>query len=117
MAGGRRSNQDSLHAFAYYRARPGQVFHYTEVAEAIKADERLVNAALARAVVKHPEWGIERVGAGQYRYLMTKATAQPEVAKAPPDNSEMFEKVGTTADGTIIVRNESGVLYRLSDMV
>jgi hypothetical protein len=92
------------------------VFHYSEVAEAIKADEKNINAALVRAVAKHPEWGIERVGSGQYRYLVARATAEPEKVQSNP-TGEMFEKVGTTADGTIIVRNESGVLYRLADMV
>ncbi|MGI0133942.1 MAG: hypothetical protein ACREBW_03170 [Candidatus Micrarchaeaceae archaeon] len=113
---GRRNNQGSLNAYAFLRARPGQLFHYSEVAEAIKADPKNTNAALVRAVASHPDWGIERSGSGHYRYLIAKSSAEPAKPSAN-DAGEMFEKVGTTMDGNIIVRNESGVLYRLADMV
>jgi hypothetical protein len=103
-------------AIRYMRANAGIGVHYIDVANAIHAPKTHVNNALVRVVNKHPEMGIRRIGMGQYifkpDYQMNGAEPEPEPKKEEP---MYYEFVGQTQDGTIIVRDENSVLYRLSD--
>jgi hypothetical protein len=60
--------------------------------------------------------GIRRIGMGQYifkpEFQMNTEIPEPEPKKEDP---MYYEYVGQTQDGTIIVRDENSVLYRLSD--
>lgn len=100
---------------AYYRARPGQTIHYKDVAEDIPGSTPAnVNASLSRVVAKHPEYGFERHGAGNYVYLRDKEN-MPKEEKEIPAHKQIFEGVGITKDGSRIVRDENGVLWKLSE--
>jgi hypothetical protein len=97
------------------RANPNVGVHYVDVAVAIHAPKSHVNNALVRLVNKHPEMGIRRIGMGQYIFkpeFQLNGNEPPEPEKANP---MYYEFVGTTQDGTIIVRDEEGILYKLSD--
>lgn len=99
----------------YMRARPGQILLYGDVAADINQPRQNVNNALVRAVKAHPEWGIERRGSGQYVFLPEKQTdTTPEPEKESPTQS-LYEGVGVTKDGTRIVRDTEGVLWKLSE--
>jgi hypothetical protein len=106
----------SQDAIRYMRANANVGVHYVDVATAIHAPKTHVNNALVRVVNKHPEMGIRRIGMGQYifkpEYQMNGAAQEPEITKPTP---MVYEYVGQAKDGTIIVRDEEGVLYKLAE--
>lgn len=106
----------SADAIRYMRANPNIGVHYLDVATAIHAPKTHVNNALVRLVKSHPEIGVRRIGMGQYifktEYQMNGPDPEPEPIKESP---MYYEYIGQAQDGTIIVRDEAGILYRLSD--
>lgn len=113
-----KSSMTSQDAIRYMRANANIGVHYIDVATAIHAPKANVNNALVRVVNRHPEMGIRRIGMGQYIFKPefqlngNEPTAEPEVKEEIP---QMYEFVGQTRDGTIIVRDENSILYRLAE--
>jgi hypothetical protein len=101
----------------HMRAKPGQVMHYSDVAEAIDRDGQNVSTALARMVLVHPEYGVRRVGgdhSGQYIYRpdyveLTNPEAEPE----PTDRLGMvYETIGYV--GRVpLVRDTNGDVWTI----
>lgn len=111
----RTNNETANQTLKYMRNHPGQVYHYSDVAEVLQIDKDSVNAALARCVKTHPEYGIGRLGAGQYQFDPSKQHAPVEQSKGAV--GQMFEAIGQTQSGVIIVRGEDGILRKLGDVL
>jgi hypothetical protein len=123
-----RRNELLYAVMNWLKDRPGQVVFYRDVAQGLRAagvqaGDESVNACLARMHRDH-DWGVSRVGAGAYRFDPAGGTREkhadvvPLNAPPPPPETEgtLFERAGTGRDGTIIVKGESGKLYRLEEL-
>jgi hypothetical protein len=107
-----KQTEQSRKVFAYYRTKAGQLIHYADAAQELGFDKTPVNATLNRAHTRHPEMGIRREGmAGHYVYRSNLVTDPP---KAPERETLLYEKVGLTTEGDIVVRDENGRLYKLA---
>jgi hypothetical protein len=88
------------HVLKFMREHEGVIMHYKDVAEAMhesKADN--TNAALARLVKVHPEYGIRRHGSGQYVYRFVDANKRPvEVEKK--EGPMMYEEAAPRSSVT-----------------
>ena len=105
------SNEVARIVLRYVTEHPGQSLHYRDLSEDLKLDHAAVNAALNRAVTKHPEYGIQRVGAGRFMYRQDWSAAHLE--EAPPKSTDsIYEKVGTIG-GRVILRDENNELWQL----
>jgi hypothetical protein len=105
----------------YLVGRPGSLENYNDIAEAVGADQSAVNAALARAVREHPEYGIRREARGTYVFrpnLVTEthtSSMTASLTSAGMKVGDLLEVVGMGADGTVVVRDEiSKTLYRIA---
>lgn len=109
-----QTSDTSRNAIQYLRANANIGVHYIDVATAIHAPKTNVNNALVRCVNKYPEVGIRRIGMGQYIFKpeYQEPEPEPEPEKIIP---LMYEFVGQAQDGTLIVRDEAGILYKLSE--
>lgn len=127
----------SLRAYNYLKERPGQVLHYMDIAEALNWDPQSVSTTLGRMVRFHPEFGVRRVGneqhgnrTGQYIYrsdlvgledasavLNGQRITEPVTPQEslPDTTPNLYEQVGTTVNGEIIVRDTDGFLWRLAE--
>lgn len=106
-------NQTSLLVMRFMRTKAGQVMHYSDIAIEVGLPGTLVNTALVRAVSKHPEWGIRRMARGEYVFKPELQDIVQDIVQTKV--SQMYESVGQTKDGTIIVRDEEWILYRLAE--
>lgn len=112
----RRNNDATVAVLRYMRGKPGQIIHYSDVAGDLQMDEKNVNAVLARVVSKHPEYGMDRKGSGQYVFDPSKVLVLPKTESTKPTIvGSMYEGVGVTKDGTRIVRDEDGTIWKLSE--
>ena len=110
------NHRRTIDTMRYMRNRPGQIIHYSDVAADVNLTNTQVNSALGYAVAKHPEWGIERRGSGQYVFLPEKQKDSPPDKPAAEDPTQsVYEGVGVTKDGSRIIRDTNGVLWKLSD--
>jgi hypothetical protein len=109
-------SQVTIDTIQYMRANSGIGVHYIDVAVAVHAHKSQVNNALTRIVNKHPEMGIRRLAMGQYIFKPEYQNGEkPVTTPEPVKTYSMYEGIGHTQDGTIIVRDEEGVLYKLSE--
>src|ERR1700722_220089 len=100
----------------YMRSRPGQVEHYSDITLGSGYGPEQggsVSTLLARMVVKHPEYGVVRVGgerSGQYVYRAELALqTQQEPVEAP--SPKLYEVVGFLPDSTtMVVRDDEQVM-------
>lgn len=97
----------------YMRNHAGEVMHYADVAADLSLEESTVNASMARMVLRHPEYGVVREGSGQYVFYKSREGAEPVDVEPERTGPMMYEEVGQTSAGVIIVRDEKGVLYSL----
>jgi hypothetical protein len=88
----------------YMREHPGQDMHFRDVAEAVNADPDNTCTMLARTVQRHPEYGVERVGSGTYRFLPQRITE----LHSKTDNSKLYEVLGFMGDDVMVVRDDGG---------
>ena len=105
----------------YYQERPGHVVHFADAAEELGLKKEVVNAFLARLVLKRPQDGFRRHGSGQYVYVPSLLDAKPEPEPGPeplPEGTyrpgDLFEYVGKFR-GVPIVRGNDDVLWPLGD--
>ncbi len=87
--------------------RPGQQIHYRDIAAALEVGPERVNAALSRWSLQHPEQGITRSAPGTYIYKAERVVLPP-LPPMPPDGpkpGDLFEVVGSTEDGSVVVRD------------
>ena len=105
----------------YMRTKNGQIENYADIAEALRLSPPTVNSALARIVRNHPEYGIRRIGSGQYLFkadLVNEATAtvkESEPKQLTP--GDLFEFVGSFSNGELVIRNPSdNRLYKLTEL-
>lgn len=120
---GAKRSQTTADVIRYMRANANIGVHYTDVATAVHAPKTAVNNSLTRLVTMRPEMGIRRIGMGQYIFKpefqlspdTLKTKPEPEPAQELPPSYAIYEEVGKTQDGTIIVRDEGGTLFKLSD--
>lgn len=98
-------------AIKYVMDRPGQSLHYVDIAEDLHIAKGQVNAALNRVYNKHPDYGIQRVGAGRFMYRKDWSAAHLDEAK-PKETDALYEKVGTI-QGRTIIRDENNELWQL----
>lgn len=116
---GPMSASHSVRAWEYLRARPGEVVHFADVAEAIEAPSAAsIGQALSRMVRENPERGIVREGhamSGKYVYR-PDGDNPPRRAPDGPKPGDLFECVGTMGDGRVVVRDPvTFTLYRLEE--
>jgi hypothetical protein len=107
---------------SYYRQRPGQVINYHDAAVDLAIPENRVNAACSRIVLRYPRYGLRREGSGEYVFrpdLELTAAPLPETPEPPKSgpSGQMFEEVGQTADGTIVIRDEKGQLWKIGEVL
>jgi hypothetical protein len=90
----------------------GEIVHFNDIAADIHLEPDKVAAAMVRMTNAHPEYGVSRTTRGFYIFRVAdvdnRAPVEPE-KRAPM----MYEEVGTTQAGAIVVRDEKGMLYRL----
>jgi hypothetical protein len=101
----------------YMRAKPGQYLYFRDIAADLNQDIAKVNNSLSQVVRSHPEYGVRRVGQGQYVFK-PELQGEEVTTEAPVDErpeTHMYEGVGVTQDGTRVIRDENGVLWKLSE--
>lgn len=93
----------------YMRQSPGIQIHFHDIAKDTGLELSQVNNALSQ-MCRNGDQGIYRVKSGVYIY-------RPEtVAQETPQNTgpKMYEEVGTTKAGERVIRDENGILWKLS---
>lgn len=101
----------------WMQMHPGEIHHYKDIANALGGNFTIfgINASLARMVKYHPDYGVTREGSGLYLYRVGAVKAPQALAPEPKrEGPMMYEEVGTTQSGDVIVRDEKGVLWKLS---
>src|ERR1700746_2534326 len=113
------ANQTSRAVMSWMAKHPGAKPHTTQkfalatAAGALDVSPPAIAAVLAKLVKKYPERGITRTGAGLYMFRVAdqRAPAPVEPEKRAP---MMYEEVGITQAGDVVVRDEKGMLWKLN---
>jgi hypothetical protein len=102
----------------FLQKHPGQIYHYMDIGNEVHIAPNAVGAALSRMAKVHPEYGVTRTGSGHYLFRLSD---QKKAELVPVDPTEvgvgdLFEVIGSTKKGTILLRGEkSGLIYTLGD--
>jgi hypothetical protein len=96
----------------FLHEHPAQIHHYTDIAHELGLGAKSVKAALVRMVNIHPEYGVT-FSSPRGCYMFRQVDRVIHDKKQPM----MYEEVGITQDGAIIVRDEKGLLYKLSGVL
>ena len=112
------ANQTSRAVMSWMQKHPGEIHHYNDIrfaiaTEGLDVSPPAIAAVLAKLVKKYPERGITRTGAGLYMFRVAdqRAPAPVEPEKRAP---MMYEEVGITQAGDVVVRDEKGMLWKLN---
>lgn len=97
---------------AVFTARPGQVVWLSEIQQATgETNPRRVQAAMAAmaAMVREADMGLAVHTRGQaWTYRPTPAAQTP--------TRRMFEEIGPTKDGAVVIQDDAGRLYRATEL-
>jgi hypothetical protein len=110
-----RDRTTSLAVLRYMRSKPGLIMHYSDVASDLNVNASNVNSCLVRCVTRNPEYGITREGQGQYLFSPDKQGKKSEATPDATPMGEVYELVGQSKDGTRVVRDSTGVLWKLTE--
>lgn len=90
----------------YLESHPGKTLHLGDMA----ADLNLTNMQVSTAISFIRRDGslheVEQVGKGIYRYRPTNGKP----------SSELYEKVGVTKTGALVIQDENGRLYKAEEL-
>jgi len=99
---------------SFFHQHPGEYINYRDVAKDIGHAVNATNAALNTLTREHPQFGISR-GSAQGYYIYRPVKEDDSEPETPAETiPTMFERVGTFR-GDIMVRDESGKLYILTE--
>lgn len=111
-----KDNTTTPKVLAYLQRHPGVIMYYKDIAADLSiANAANANSALVRMAKVHPEYGVRRKGSGMYVFLTADAKAPVVLQKQA--GPMMYEEVGTTRAGDVIVRDEKGMLWKLSEQL
>jgi hypothetical protein len=113
---GHKGHPTTLETLRYMRQHPGLTMHYTDIAKEISISPEYVSAALVRMNATHPEFGVRRVASGQYKYSPADEVFANQRPPVEPIG-KMYEKVGVTKNGAIVIKDEDGVLWMIQEML
>lgn len=107
--------QAAIHG--YMRERAGTDIEIEQVVDAFSGTyaRTQVLQALSK-MAKQNGSGITRVRFRVYRYDATRPARRAREAAPEPELGEIFEYVGSAADGSFLVRSETGKVYKLRDV-
>lgn len=133
-----KHNGTSHRLYEYYRKSPGIPIHYRDAAETLGIQPNRANAALGH-LERKPDMPIVRTGQrGFYAFAPTGQYVGPEIRPEPESVApkpapvpfgtvdivqskpetfipEIYEFVGRSKSGTILVKSEDGQLYKLTE--
>lgn len=118
----------------YLAQYPGEEIWIDDLVNSTPFDEKQIQSAIMRlvangydirVVMRGKSWSYHGLQRGQkpgttapktqaLSVVPTPVSNLPEIQKAP---RTMYEEIGLTSDGTILVQSETGVIYRLGNIV
>jgi hypothetical protein len=106
--------------YEYMRQRPNEALFISAIAKGVNRNDGSVSTAMGR-FARMPDSNIERVNGpdgpvrGLYIYRTNGKPNQPAVT-VPTKTKPMYEFVGNTQSGDVIVRDEDDNLWRISPL-